>query len=66
MYGGQPLTGTGGEYIDENGVVQKRGMGSKIKGAFHDIKTALIGDKQARDLRQEEVITGTTLQPTTV
>ena len=30
-------------------------MGSKIKGAFHNIKTALIGDRHAQDLRQEEI-----------
>jgi len=30
-------------------------MGSKIAGVFHDLKTALIGDKRATDLRQEEI-----------
>jgi len=34
---------------------KKPGMGSKISGAFHDIKTALIGDKKATNLRQEEI-----------
>ena len=49
--------GTGGQFID-----QKRGMGSKIKGAFHDIKTAIIGDRHAQDLRQEQI--DSTILPT--
>jgi len=36
-------------------------MGSKISGAFHDIKTALIGDRKATDLRQEQIIDQTIL-----
>lgn len=43
------LVGTGGQFIEET--VPKRTMGSKIRGAFHDIKTALIGDRHAENLR---------------
>jgi len=38
-------------------------MGSKIKGAFSNIKTALIGDRRAADLKQEQIV-DTNIMPT--